>query len=160
MTLRSGSYLKREGRPRDVINANVTRELSVSHTCFHVHAMVLMNDVNDVMHPCSGSYLKREGRPRDDDVLVARLVDRPLRPMLEKGWCNETQVRGGQAATNKGVGTVHSSCWYGGSWGSVAVSAAALRSWVCVCKSHAHILCGILLWSFADEKLGLCHKNE
>jgi hypothetical protein len=40
----------------------------------------------------SGSYLKREGRPRDDDVLVARLVDRPLRPMLEKGWCNETQV--------------------------------------------------------------------
>jgi hypothetical protein len=41
---------------------------------------------------CSGSYLKREGRPRDDDVLVARLVDRPLRPMLEKGWCNETQV--------------------------------------------------------------------
>lgn len=44
-----------------------------------------------VLH--SGSYLKREGRPRDDDVLVARLVDRPLRPMLEKGWCNETQVR-------------------------------------------------------------------
>jgi polyribonucleotide nucleotidyltransferase len=41
----------------------------------------------------SGSFLKREGRPRDDDVLVARLVDRPIRPMFEKGWCNETQVR-------------------------------------------------------------------
>eukprot|EP00775_Hariotina_reticulata_P013098 gene13098-13225_t len=43
----------------------------------------------------SGSYLKREGRPRDDDVLVARLVDRPLRPMFEKGWCNETQAVAG-----------------------------------------------------------------
>jgi hypothetical protein len=41
----------------------------------------------------SGSYLKREGRPKDDDVLVARLVDRPLRPMFEKGWSNDTQVR-------------------------------------------------------------------
>lgn len=40
----------------------------------------------------SGSFLKREGRPRDDDVLVARLVDRPIRPMFDKGWCNETQV--------------------------------------------------------------------
>jgi polyribonucleotide nucleotidyltransferase len=25
-------------------------------------------------------------------VLVARLVDRPLRPMFAKGWCNDTQV--------------------------------------------------------------------
>ncbi|GBF90656.1 polyribonucleotide nucleotidyltransferase [Raphidocelis subcapitata] len=40
----------------------------------------------------SGSYLKREGRPKDDDVLVARLVDRPLRPMFAKGWSNDTQV--------------------------------------------------------------------
>ncbi|KIY96871.1 polyribonucleotidenucleotidyltransferase, partial [Monoraphidium neglectum] len=40
----------------------------------------------------SGSYLKREGRPKDDDVLVARLVDRPLRPMFDKGWSNDTQV--------------------------------------------------------------------
>lgn len=51
-----------------------------------------MHNVSLFCAACSGSYLKREGRPRDDDVLVARLVDRPLRPMLEKGWCNETQV--------------------------------------------------------------------
>jgi polyribonucleotide nucleotidyltransferase len=40
----------------------------------------------------SGSYLKREGRPRDSDVLVSRLVDRPIRPMFDKGWAAETQV--------------------------------------------------------------------
>lgn len=39
-----------------------------------------------------GGYQKREGRPRDDEVLVSRLVDRPLRPMFKKGWANETQV--------------------------------------------------------------------
>lgn len=52
---------------------------------------------------CSGSFLKREGRPRDDDVLVARLVDRPLRPMFEEGWCNETQVNGLVVLSVKGL---------------------------------------------------------
>ena len=41
----------------------------------------------------SGGYVKRDSRPRDADVLISRLVDRPLRPMLEEGWANETQAR-------------------------------------------------------------------
>lgn len=40
----------------------------------------------------SGGYLKRDGRPRDSDVLVSRLVDRPIRPMFAKGWQRDTQV--------------------------------------------------------------------
>lgn len=36
--------------------------------------------------------MKRDGRPRDSEVLVSRLVDRPLRPMFAEGWANETQV--------------------------------------------------------------------
>ncbi|GIM13944.1 hypothetical protein Vretimale_17037 [Volvox reticuliferus] len=40
----------------------------------------------------SGGFIKRDGRPRDAEVLVSRLVDRPLRPMFAKGWANETQV--------------------------------------------------------------------
>jgi polyribonucleotide nucleotidyltransferase len=43
----------------------------------------------------AGGYIKREGRPKDDDVLIARLVDRPIRPMFEKGWSSETQVGAG-----------------------------------------------------------------
>ena len=42
--------------------------------------------------PSSGGFIKRDGRPRDDDVLVSRLVDRPIRPMFNKGWAVETQV--------------------------------------------------------------------
>lgn len=39
-----------------------------------------------------GSFQRREGRPSDQAVLVARLVDRPLRPLFPKGFINEVQV--------------------------------------------------------------------
>lgn len=39
-----------------------------------------------------GGYLKREAKPKDHEVLVARLVDRPIRPMIISGWTHSTQV--------------------------------------------------------------------
>lgn len=39
-----------------------------------------------------GSFFRREGRPSDDAVLVARLTDRPLRPLFNKDMHNEVQV--------------------------------------------------------------------
>lgn len=39
-----------------------------------------------------GGFLKREGRPRDKEVLVSRLIDRPLRPLFPKGFLNDVQV--------------------------------------------------------------------
>jgi polyribonucleotide nucleotidyltransferase len=39
-----------------------------------------------------GGFLKREGRPTDKEVLSARLIDRPIRPMIPKGWRYETQI--------------------------------------------------------------------
>lgn len=41
----------------------------------------------------SGGYLKREGKPKDHEVLVARLIDRPIRPMIQAGWTHSTQAR-------------------------------------------------------------------
>lgn len=40
----------------------------------------------------SGSYVKREGRPSEREILVSRLIDRPLRPMFEKGYYCDAQV--------------------------------------------------------------------
>lgn len=40
----------------------------------------------------SGSYIKREGRPSEREILVSRLIDRPLRPMFEEGYFNDVQV--------------------------------------------------------------------
>lgn len=39
-----------------------------------------------------GSFFRREGRPSTDATLVARLTDRPLRPLFPEGMRNEVQV--------------------------------------------------------------------
>lgn len=39
-----------------------------------------------------GSFLKREGRPSDHEILCARLIDRPIRPMITKSWHYDTQI--------------------------------------------------------------------
>jgi polyribonucleotide nucleotidyltransferase len=40
----------------------------------------------------SGSYNKRDGRPAEHEILTCRLIDRPLRPLIQKGWRHETQL--------------------------------------------------------------------
>ncbi|KAG6487229.1 hypothetical protein ZIOFF_055814 [Zingiber officinale] len=40
----------------------------------------------------SGGYFKREGRAKDHEVLICRLIDRPLRPTMPKGFYHETQI--------------------------------------------------------------------
>ncbi len=39
-----------------------------------------------------GGYIKREGRPTEKEILSARLVDRPIRPLFPKKFNNETQI--------------------------------------------------------------------
>jgi polyribonucleotide nucleotidyltransferase len=39
-----------------------------------------------------GGFFKREARPTEKEILTSRLIDRPLRPLFPKGYCNETQV--------------------------------------------------------------------
>src|SRR6185503_6147000 len=35
---------------------------------------------------------KREARPTEKEILSARVIDRPVRPLLPKGWTRETQL--------------------------------------------------------------------
>ena len=39
-----------------------------------------------------GSFFRREGRPREEAILVARMSDRPIRPLFPNGMRNEVQV--------------------------------------------------------------------
>ncbi|MFV3074808.1 polyribonucleotide nucleotidyltransferase [Niveispirillum fermenti] len=39
-----------------------------------------------------GGFFKREGRPTEKEVLVSRLIDRPIRPLFVDGYRCETQV--------------------------------------------------------------------
>ena len=39
-----------------------------------------------------GGFFKREARPTEDETLIARLIDRPIRPLFPEGFTNEVQV--------------------------------------------------------------------
>ncbi|MCX7894933.1 MAG: polyribonucleotide nucleotidyltransferase [Thermoanaerobaculum sp.] len=41
-----------------------------------------------------GGWFKREGRPTEKEILTARLIDRPLRPLFPAGFRQETQIIG------------------------------------------------------------------
>ena len=39
-----------------------------------------------------GGFFKREGRPSESEILTARLIDRPIRPLFPKGLFHEVQI--------------------------------------------------------------------
>jgi len=39
-----------------------------------------------------GGFIKRDGRPGTQEILTARCIDRPIRPLFPKGYYNEIQV--------------------------------------------------------------------
>src|ERR687895_1473245 len=52
-------------------------------------------DVEERMYAAGkipGSFFKREGRAGEKATLIARMIDRPLRPLFPKGWRYETQL--------------------------------------------------------------------
>ena len=39
-----------------------------------------------------GGFFKREGRPSEKEILSARQIDRPIRPLFPDGFMHETQI--------------------------------------------------------------------
>lgn len=39
-----------------------------------------------------GGFIKRESRPKDREILVSRIIDRPMRPLFDKAFGREIQV--------------------------------------------------------------------
>ena len=57
--------------------------------------MPLTVDIEERMYAAGkipGSFFKREGRAGEKATLIARMIDRPLRPLFPKGWRYETQL--------------------------------------------------------------------
>ena len=60
-----------------------------------VDFLPLTVDVEERMYAAGkipGSFFKREGRAGEKATLIARLIDRPLRPLFPKGWRHETHL--------------------------------------------------------------------
>jgi polyribonucleotide nucleotidyltransferase len=52
-----------------------------------------------------GGFFKREGRPSEKEVLICRLIDRPIRPLFPDGFYNEVQVIATVLSVNPEVDT-------------------------------------------------------
>ncbi|WP_409422712.1 polyribonucleotide nucleotidyltransferase [Pseudaeromonas sp. ZJS20] len=52
-----------------------------------------------------GGFFKREGRPSEGETLIARLIDRPIRPLFPEGFLNEVQVIATVVSSNPKVPT-------------------------------------------------------
>ncbi len=39
-----------------------------------------------------GGFFRREGRPSENETLISRLIDRPIRPLFPKAFTNEVQI--------------------------------------------------------------------
>src|SRR5919112_848420 len=82
-----------------VVSAGDTRVLSTATAGNQrdVDFLPLTVDVEERMYAAGkipGSFFKREGRAGEKATLIARMIDRPLRPLFPKGWRRETQLVG------------------------------------------------------------------
>jgi polyribonucleotide nucleotidyltransferase len=50
-----------------------------------------------------GSFFKREGRPSENETLISRLIDRPLRPLFAKGFTADVQIIATVISLNKEI---------------------------------------------------------
>jgi len=84
----SGAVVVRQG---DTVVLNTATAGNVRDVDF----LPLTVDVEERMYAAGkipGSFFKREGRSGEKGTLVARMIDRPLRPLFPKGWRRETHL--------------------------------------------------------------------
>lgn len=73
-----------------LVTANMKDEIKEGQDFFPL--MVDFRENNYAAGKIPGGFFKREGKPSEREVLLSRLIDRPIRPLFPDGFLNETQV--------------------------------------------------------------------
>jgi len=73
-----------------LVTANMKDEAKEGQDFFPL--MVDFRENNYAAGKIPGGFFKREGKPSEREVLLSRLIDRPIRPLFPEGFINETQV--------------------------------------------------------------------
>jgi polyribonucleotide nucleotidyltransferase len=84
----SGAVVVRQGETMVLTTATIGNVRDVDF-------LPLTVDVEERMYAAGkipGSFFKREGRAGEKGTLIARMIDRPIRPLFPKGWRYETQI--------------------------------------------------------------------
>ena len=72
--------------------ATVCASSEVKEGLDFVPVTVEYNDKYYAAGKIPGGFVKREGRPKDKEILVSRLIDRPMRPLFEPAFGREIQI--------------------------------------------------------------------
>jgi polyribonucleotide nucleotidyltransferase len=73
-----------------LVTANMKDEIKEGQDFFPL--MVDFRENNYAAGKIPGGFFKREGKPSEREVLLSRLIDRPIRPLFPDEFYNETQV--------------------------------------------------------------------
>ncbi len=85
-----GSVLVRQGDSVVLVTATAAAEERKG-----VDFLPLVVDYQEMSYAAGrikGGFIKRDGRPGTQEILTARAIDRPIRPLFPKGFRKETQV--------------------------------------------------------------------
>ncbi|MBE0712220.1 MAG: polyribonucleotide nucleotidyltransferase, partial [Candidatus Aminicenantes bacterium] len=88
-----GSALLRYGDTMMLVTATSRKELKDASKAF----LPLIVDYRENTYAAGkipGGFFKREGRPSEREILIARLIDRPVRPLFPEGYFFDTQIVG------------------------------------------------------------------
>jgi polyribonucleotide nucleotidyltransferase len=85
-----GSVMVRYGDT--MILATVVSSKEADETKDYFPLQVEYREKTSAVGKIPGGFFKREGRPTEKEILSARLIDRPIRPMFPEPYRNETQV--------------------------------------------------------------------
>ena len=86
----NGSAMVRYGDTMVLVTAVVSPEAKPNQDFFPLQ--VEYREKTSAAGKFPGGYIKREGRPSEKEILSARLIDRPIRPLFPGDFKNETQV--------------------------------------------------------------------
>ena len=86
----NGSALLSYKDNRILVTANMQNEAREDQDFFPL--MVDFRENTYAGGKIPGGFFKREGKPSEREVLLSRLIDRPIRPLFPEGFFNETQV--------------------------------------------------------------------
>lgn len=85
-----GSVLVYQGDSVVLVTATVSKDVRKG-----IDFLPLVVDYQEMSYAAGripGGFIKREGRPGDQEILTARLIDRPIRPLFPDGFYNELQI--------------------------------------------------------------------
>ncbi|WP_456463741.1 polyribonucleotide nucleotidyltransferase [Persephonella sp.] len=86
----SGAVIVRQGETAVMVAAVVSEEAQADIDFFPL--TVEYREKTYAYGKIPGGFVKREGKPSVREILVSRLIDRPIRPMFPKGFFNDVVI--------------------------------------------------------------------